>query len=128
MAARKARAATAYGAGLGFHRAAAPFLKDAAFSEYLWTGHPELALSFLQEWAESEFLEGDKTHAEHLIEEALQHARTSAEKAEALIPLILQNTLLARYPKAIAAGRQAMRGSGNHSSRRRLWGGGQPGN
>jgi predicted ATPase/signal transduction histidine kinase len=107
-AARKARAAAAYGAALQFHRAAGRVVANPAFVESLWNNQHELALSLFLEWAESEFLEGDRTEAERHIEQAAAHARTPIEKAEALNILIVQNTLRARYPEAIAAGRQAL--------------------
>jgi PAS domain S-box-containing protein len=107
-AARKAWAATAYLAALQFHRAAGRFLAVPTFAEHLWTSHHELALSLFHGWAESEFLEGDQAEAERCIGQAVIHARTPAEKAEAFTILIVQNTLLARYPEAIAAGRQAL--------------------
>ncbi|WNV04851.1 AAA family ATPase [Candidatus Methylospira mobilis] len=107
-AACKARAATAYRAALQFHRAAGHFLAIPSFAEHLWSTRHELALSLLQEWAESEFLEGDRTAAEQCVEQAAAHARTPIEKAGVLNILIVQNTLLARYPEAIAAGQLAL--------------------
>lgn len=107
-AARKARAATAYRAALQFHRAAGRFLENPRFADHLWNHHHPLALSLFQEWAESEFLEGNQTEAENYIQQAVTHGRTAIEKAEALNILIVQNTLKARYPEAIAAGRQAL--------------------
>jgi PAS domain S-box-containing protein len=107
-AARKAWAATAYRAALEFHRAAGGFAAEPGLRDRLWGSHPALALAMFREWAESEFLEGDRVEAERLIEQAVAHARTPVEKAQALDTLIVHHTLRARYPEAIAAGRQAL--------------------
>jgi PAS domain S-box-containing protein len=107
-AGRKARAATAYQAALQFHRVAGEALARPECAGTFWKEHHEQALQFFKDWAESEFLEGQRTQAEACIREALDHAQTPLEKADALCVLILQNTLLARYPDAIAAGRRAL--------------------
>lgn len=107
-AGHKARAATAYRAALHFHRAAGTGLARPEFSRRFWDSRHDLALQLYKEWAESEFLEGDRAAAGRCIQEAESHARTPVEKADALCTLIVQATLLARYPEAIAAGRRAL--------------------
>ncbi len=107
-AARKARAATAYHAALLFHRAVAGYLDQPEFATHLWTEHHDLALQFFLDRAESEFLEGDRQLAEQSVRLAVAHAVSAIEKAEALNTLIVQFTLLARYPEAIAAGREGL--------------------
>ncbi|MDD5755469.1 MAG: AAA family ATPase, partial [Methylococcales bacterium] len=107
-AAHKAQRATAYQAALLFHRAAGRFLDIPTFVDYLWSNHHDLAMTLFHEWAESEFLEGNRTKSESCIEQAVAHARTPTEKAGVLNTLIIQNTLLARYPAAISVGRQAL--------------------
>jgi predicted ATPase/CheY-like chemotaxis protein len=111
-AADKARRATAYQAMLQFHRAVARFLENATFTQYLWSQHHDLAMAFFQAWAESEFLEGNHAKSEECIQQAVIHAQTPTEKAGAINILIVQNTLLARYPEAIVAGRQALKALG----------------
>jgi PAS domain S-box-containing protein len=108
QAARRARAATAYHAALQFHRAAAGFLQRPDFAEKLWAEHHDTAYRFFLDRAESEFLEGDRNLAEECIRQAVAHADGVLEKAEALNTLIVQFTLLARYPEAIAAGSEAL--------------------
>ena len=108
MAARKARSATAYAAVLQFHRAAWMLLENPVVSGRLWRERHDLALAFLKERAESEFLEGDRDEAERCIHLAVEHARTAIEKAEALNILIVQYTLQAKYPEAISFGRKAL--------------------
>ncbi len=108
QAALKARTATAYRTALQFQRAAARFLEIPGFAERLWKNHHDLALQLFLAWAEGEFLEGDRTESERCVRQAVAHAAGSVEKAEALNVLILQFTLLARYPEAIAAGREAL--------------------
>ncbi len=108
QAARRARVATAYHAALQFHRAASVFLQQPGFAEKLWSDHHDTAYRFFLDRAESEFLEGDRNFAEECIREAVARADSVLEKAEALNTLIVQFTLLARYPEAIAAGREAL--------------------
>jgi len=107
-AARKAYAATAYRSSLQFYRAADRFLEKPGFAEQLWLDHHEMILSLFKERAECEFLEGDRNEAENCIQEAVAHSKTALEKAQVLNILIVQYTLLARYPEAIASGRQAL--------------------
>ncbi len=107
-AARDARAGAAYGAALHFHRAAARFLDRPGFAERLWRDHHELARHLFLEWADSEFLEGDRQQAELCVREAVARAGSAIEKAECLNVLIVHFTLEARYPEAIAAGREGL--------------------
>jgi predicted ATPase/signal transduction histidine kinase/CheY-like chemotaxis protein len=107
-AARKAYAATAYRSALQFYRLANRFLERPGFAERFWLSQHEMAMRLFKERAECEFLEGDRSEAEKCIQLAVAHARTALEKADALNILIVQYTLLARYPEAIAAGRQAL--------------------
>ena len=111
-AAHRAHVATAYRAALHFHRTAGDFLARANFAQRCWRDQPDLTFQLFKAWAESEFLEGDLTAAERCIREAVAHARNPLEQAEGLIILIGQYTMLARYPEAIAAGRQALIGLG----------------
>lgn len=103
-AATKARAATAYQAVLQFHRAAGSLLEDPAAAERAWSERHDSTMALYLGWSESEFLEGDQSEFRHHIKTAMEHARTPLERAEAQRVLIVQYTLLARYPKAIAAG------------------------
>ncbi len=107
-AARKAYAATAYGSALQFYRAANRFMEAPGFPEYLWHNRHDLIMHFFVERAECEFLEGEPARAEDCIRQAVAHAETAIEEAAALKVLIVQYTLLARYPEAIAAGRGAL--------------------
>jgi PAS domain S-box-containing protein len=107
-AARKAYAATAYRAALQFYRAANRFLEAPGFAGHLWRDRHKLTLRLFKERAGCEFLEGNLTEAEQCVQQAVAQASTAIEKADALSILIVQYTLLARYPEAIAAGRQAL--------------------
>jgi len=108
MAARKAHAATAYRAALQFYRAAHRFLEQPTFAEQLWRAEHALAMRLFNGRAECEFLEGSRAEAEACVHTALAHATTAIEKADAISVLIVHYTLLAKYPEAIAAGRQAL--------------------
>lgn len=107
-AARSAYAATAYGSALEFFRAADRFLAKPGVSERLWRDSHDLVMAMLLGRAQCEFLEGDLVEGETCIRVAVQHARTSVEKAEALNDLIVHYTLRADYRDAIATGRQAL--------------------
>ena len=107
-AARKAYDATAYSAALIYYRAAARFLEDPEFAEYLWSDCHEMTMGFFKELAVCEFLVGDRDAAEGCIRQSVARSASALEKADALCVLIVQYTLLARYPEAIAAGRQAL--------------------
>ncbi len=107
-AARKAYAALAYRSALQFYRAANRFLEAPGFVELLWRDHHELAMRLFIGRAECEFLEGDRNAAEKYNQQAATHSRTALEKANVLNHLIVQYTLLSRYPEAIATGRQAL--------------------
>jgi diguanylate cyclase (GGDEF)-like protein/PAS domain S-box-containing protein len=107
-AARRAYAATAYGAALKFYRAASRALQSPGFAEYLWRDRHELAMQLYKGRGECEFLEGDRDAAEDCIRQAAAYAVSDIERADALSILIVHLTLLARYPEAIAAGRRAL--------------------
>ena len=108
MAARKAHAATAYRSALQFYRVANGFLEKPGFAQLLWLEHHELTMNLFKERAVCEFLEGDRSEGENCIQEAVVHSISALEKAQVLNILIVQYTLLARYPEAIASGKQAL--------------------
>lgn len=107
-AARKAYAATAYRSALQFYQAAHRVLETPGLGDHLWRECHGLTMRLFIERAECELLEGSPTDAERCVRRAVDGADTPIEKAEAFIVLIVQYTLLARYPEAIAAGRQAL--------------------
>jgi len=103
-AARKSYAATAYSSAYLYYKAANLFLEKPAFRKFVWDNHHELTMSLFLERAVCEFLEGDRNEAEKCIQESVAHSITPLEKAQALNVLIVQYTLLAKYPKAIELG------------------------
>ncbi len=107
-AARKAYAETAYRSALQYFRAADGFLEIPGLAELLWRERHETIMQLFKERAECEFLEGNYASAERGLQQAVIRADTAMEKASALTILIVHYTLLARYPEAIAAGRQAL--------------------
>ncbi len=108
-AALKAKSATAYGAMLQYYRAAKKFSNDIQGGpEWFWENRYEEALRLSRGLAESEFIEGNKSEAESIIQASLQHTQSTIEKAETLSILIVHFTLMARYSEAIQAGRQAL--------------------
>lgn len=111
-AGRKALNATAYLGALQFHRIAAGLLAQPKLAAHWWAQRHREAFSFYKEWAESEFLVGDRGQAERCIQAAVDHAQSPVEAADALCSLITQQTLLAHYPEAITAGRRALEALG----------------
>jgi predicted ATPase/signal transduction histidine kinase len=107
-AGRRAHSAIAYRTALKFQRAAARFLELPRFAEQLWEDHHDVAMQLYLTWAQGEFLEGDRNESERCIRDAVANAASSIERADALTSLIVQFTLQARYPEAIAVGREAL--------------------
>ncbi len=112
QAARKAYAAIAYSAALQFYRQAEKCLEKGDFFERMWKSHHELLMSYLNERAVCEFLEGDHEIAEQCVHQAVKNAANAIEKAEAYNILIIQYTLQARYPEAITSGKSALKALG----------------
>ena len=104
----QARTATAYRAARHFHRSAGMLLARSGLVEAFWRQHHSQALSLYINWAESEFVEGHPDRGEECLRTALPLCRGALEQAAVLGVLIVHYTLLARYPEAIAAGRQAL--------------------
>ena len=67
-----------------------------------------LAIHFLKERAQCEFLEGDQKMGEKCIDEAVSHAEKAVDKADILNILIVHHTLHARYPEAIEVAKLAL--------------------
>ncbi len=111
-AARKAYSATAYGSALQYYRTAYKILSDTEVWNHQWRESHEFTLNILKERAECEFLEGDRKQAEELIQSALENSKNTIEKADIFNILIVQNTLLAKYPAAISAGKAALEALG----------------
>lgn len=107
-AADRAFASTAYRAALQFHRAAGELFANPKAAAKFWSRHHDLAFQLFKGWAETEFIEGDRIQSERCVNAAAARARTPLEQANALGILIVHYTLLARYPEAIAIGRQAL--------------------
>ncbi|MHB1048163.1 MAG: AAA family ATPase [Thermoanaerobaculia bacterium] len=102
-AARRARNATAYDAARTYLAAGMKRLPGDA-----WETDHALVLDLYRERAQVEQLAGDILASERFVREAVAHAATPIERAETLHTLIVQHTLAARYPEAIAVAREAL--------------------
>ena len=112
QAARKAYTAIAYSAALQFYYKAKKILEKEDFFERMWKHDHELLMNYLTERAVCEFLEGDQEIAEQCVYQAVKNAGNAIEKADAYNILIVQYTLQARYPEAIASGKSALKALG----------------
>ena len=107
-AARKAMEATAYRAALRYQRAATALLERFGLLDVFWASDYALGLEYCRLRAESEFLEGSQAEAEECVRAAVVRTTSPIDAATVLNTLIVHYTLLARYPEAIAAGRDAL--------------------
>lgn len=73
-----------------------------------WDNYYSLTLDLYKKLAELEYLNGNLSKSETLIQTALSHAKTAIEKAEIYNLLIIEYTLQAKYQEAINIGRQAL--------------------
>lgn len=103
MAARKAKASTAYSSALDYL-----MMAIWLFEEEDWEEHYPLAYDIYREKAELEYLNNQYERSEETIQFLIGHAHTDLEKVQLYNILIVQNTLLARYSDAIATGREAL--------------------
>ncbi len=104
----RARAAAAYRAALGFFRVAGELLSSPGLRDVYWNNHYEIARQLFKDWAEGEFLEGERATGARVVAEAVARSRRPREQAEALCVEIVHATLRGRYPEALAAGRRAL--------------------
>jgi predicted ATPase/signal transduction histidine kinase/PAS domain-containing protein len=107
-AAEKSRGAAAYRTELQFLHCAERILNNDRFSSLIWQCNSKIAIQLLKELGESEFLDGHHDVALSYVREAVNRSESMIEKAELLTIAIVQYTLLAKYPQAIATGREAL--------------------
>ncbi|WP_089718883.1 ATP-binding protein [Candidatus Entotheonella palauensis] len=105
----KARDASAYTAAKAYFIAGMTQLPDN-----MWDAHNTLALTLHRHLAEAEYLTGDFARSEELAQIVLLRAESPLDKAEMYHLLIVQHILLAQYPQALEAGRQALALLGHH--------------
>lgn len=107
-AAQKARGATAYRAELQFLYSAKSILADVRFTATIWKIDSRMAIQLLKELSESAFFDGKHESALCYIREAVYRSDSVVEKADLLTNTIVFYTLLAKYPQAIATGRETL--------------------
>ena len=97
QAARKAKAATAFTAALGY--------VQASFAAYPgdWDAQYTLTLDLHREGAELHYLNGDYPESERLIDQVWTHGRGTADRALAYVQLITQRTMLGLNDEAVDA-------------------------
>ncbi len=104
IAGNKAKASTAYASALSYLSLGAQLLDEDAWK----TDYP-LCFEINQELAEAEYLNSKYDLAKESIDRLVVRAASNLEKARLYNILIIQYTLLANYPAAITAGREALR-------------------
>ncbi|MCK5715944.1 MAG: AAA family ATPase [Thiomargarita sp.] len=107
-AGKKAKNAMAYAAAKEYLTFALELLQHSSFQDKIWTECYELTFELHEVLATIEYLNGNFTHSEELINQTLTHANTAFEKAELYNLLIVQKTLKAKYAEAIQIGIQAL--------------------
>lgn len=98
-----AKESTAYTGARKFLAIAVECLPDDC-----WNEHYELALKTHREFAEIEYLTGNSEQAEALCDIALSRAISPLDKADIQNVLIIQNTMNAKYEKAMGAAQNAL--------------------
>ena len=96
-AGRKAKAATAYQAALGYFRTGMSLLPEDA-----WSDHYELTLALHRERSEAAYLNGHFDEAERLYPVAVANARTAMDKVSVYFTETSQYQTQGRYREAIA--------------------------
>ena len=104
MAARKAKASTAYESALGYLT-----VGEQLFDDRVWDTHHDLAFDLYREFATVEYLNSNFKHSQELIDLLLTKASSDLQKAQLYNLLIVQYTLTAQYSDAIQAGKDALR-------------------
>ena len=102
-AGKKAKESAAYVAALQYLIAGISCLNENA-----WEEHYQLSIDLYRQRAEVEYLNGNFDRSESLIHLLLEKTKSAVEKAEIYNLLILQYTLLTKYPEAIEAGRKGL--------------------
>ena len=98
-----AKESTAYTGARKYLAIAAESLPDNCWSE-----HYKLALKIYTEFAEIEYLNDNSEQAESLCATALAEARSASDRANIYNILIVQNTMAAKYDRAMQAVQQAL--------------------
>ncbi|WP_449421023.1 PAS domain S-box protein [Phormidium nigroviride] len=103
LAGRKAKTSTAYTAAGEYIITGMELLREDC-----WNVQYELCFSLHKERVEVEYLNGNIEASKMWIDRTLEQTRTPLEKAEIYNLAIIQYTLRAEYPEAIAAGIKAL--------------------
>ncbi|MEG5176073.1 AAA family ATPase [Microcoleus sp. B3-D7] len=100
---RKAKTSTAYAAACEYMTTGIELLGEDS-----WNTQYDLCFALHKERVEVEYLNGNIEESKIWSVRTLEQAKTPLEKAEIYNLAIIQYTLLAEYPEAIAAGLQAL--------------------
>jgi len=103
-AAKKAKDATADVAAYSYVTAGMDIL-----TENIWDSDYDLAFALHKERAEVEYLNGNFSESEELINLTLSRAKSVPEKIEVYNLLLVQYNLRAKYEEAVLAGKEALR-------------------
>ncbi|ACB53445.1 two-component sensor serine/threonine kinase [Crocosphaera subtropica ATCC 51142] len=103
QAGQKAKESTAYAAANYYLRMA-----KTEFPGDIWQKKYEMSLILYKELAEVEYLNGNLSESQHLIETALTKAQSILDRTEFYYLQIIQSTLLGKLAEAVELGRQAL--------------------
>ena len=99
----KAKEATAYDSARDYLVAGI-----ACLTGQIWTATYDLSFELHKHLADTEYLMGCFEKSEKLVEEILQYAKTTIERAQVFNTLVVQQTLNGEYARAIETGRKAL--------------------
>ena len=102
-AGKKAKDATAFVAARQYLIAGMDLLTEKS-----WDEDYELAFALHRERADIEYLNGNFEESEYFINQTLERARSTLEKAEVYNLLLIQYNLRAKYEEAVKAGRKVL--------------------
>jgi predicted ATPase/signal transduction histidine kinase/DNA-binding NarL/FixJ family response regulator len=103
MAGQKAKNANAYVIAREYLHKGMTWL-----TENSWISHYQFALELHKEMGEVEYFNGHYEQSETLIRLAIKKAKSAIEKVNIYNLLVVQLTLLAKYPEAIASSKKAL--------------------
>eukprot|EP01114_Cavostelium_apophysatum_P015319 TRINITY_DN4142_c0_g4_i1.p1 TRINITY_DN4142_c0_g4~~TRINITY_DN4142_c0_g4_i1.p1 ORF type:complete len:1401 (-),score=353.88 TRINITY_DN4142_c0_g4_i1:71-4240(-) len=103
-AGHRAKAATAYASALAYFNIAISYMDKST----TWTNHYSMTYESYKQKAELEYLTSNYQASEETISHILEHTKTDIDKAQVLVFLVMQKTILSVNDQAIKHGKTAL--------------------